>query len=317
MKVLVTGGAGFIGRHLVKLLARSHEVIVLDSFEEIVHGHHPNKNIEGCAELVEGSIEDEHACRNGVFECEAVIHLAAGVSVEASFYEPTRFIRTNTLGTAVLWEAIRRARTVSHVVIASSMSVYGEGSEHQGVVESDACVPKSIYGLSKYQSEQLSLLAGQLYGISVTSLRLWNTYGPGQSLTNAETGVVAIFASRLLKGLAPVIYEDGAQIRDFVHVADVARAFELALGSKAEGIFNIGSGRSTTVYDVASRLCGLLSHGRILPEVTRRRRPGDIRHCFPAIEFARLALGWQPQIDLELGLPHYTNRLDTSRMPPG
>src|SRR5688572_1959993 len=119
MRVLVTGGAGFIGRHLVKLLAQSNEVIVLDNFDPVVHGHHPDKNIPGCAELIEGSIELFDDCGDAVFGCDAVIHLAAGVSVEASFYQPSRFVRTNSLGTAVLWEAIRKAGTVKNVVVAS------------------------------------------------------------------------------------------------------------------------------------------------------------------------------------------------------
>jgi dTDP-L-rhamnose 4-epimerase len=309
MKVLVTGGAGFIGRHLVKLLAPSHDIIVLDSFEEIVHGPTPNKAVEGAGLVVARPIEDLDACRYAVQHCEAIIHLAAGVSVEASFDEPSRFVRTNSLGTAVLWEAIHREGTVHNVIVASSMSVYGGGWDYRGVNENDPCRPMSIYGWSKYDTEQLSLLAGHLYGVGVTSLRLWNTYGPGQSLTNAETGVAAIFAARLLAGQAPLVHEDGMQTRDFVQVSDVARAFKQALDSQARGIFNIGSGRPITVYYLAARLCDLISHGRIMPEVTHCYRPGDVRHCYPAIDLARAELGWQPDIDLDLGLAHYADWL--------
>jgi dTDP-L-rhamnose 4-epimerase len=312
MKILITGGAGFIGRHVVKLLAPEHEIVVLDSFEKIVHGPSPDPHVEGAAQVVDDRIEDFTAVLAAVHGCDAVIHLAAGVSVDASFSEPSRFVRTNALGTAVLWEAISKAQTVKHVIVASSMSVYGAGYAHRGVFEDDPCAPASIYGLSKHQCEQLSLLAGKLYGIGVTSLRIWNTYGPGQSLFNAETGVLAIFAARLLAGERPRIYENGEQIRDFIEVSDVANAFKCALESPARGIYNIGTGDAATVFYAANLLCSHLTHGEINPEVTHYQRLGDVRYCYPNISRAQSALGWKPTIKLADGLAQYADWLRNS-----
>jgi dTDP-L-rhamnose 4-epimerase len=319
-KILITGGAGFIGQHVCKHLIPHHEIYVIDSFEPIVHGQpqvgEPKKlfEIPGVAQLVPGRIEDLDLVCSMVDGCDTVIHLAAGVSVGASFEEPSRFVRTNSYGTAVLLEAIRKTRTVKHLIVASSMSCYGAGEAHRGVFEDDPCRPASFYGASKHHSEQLSLMSSHLYGIKVAALRLWNTYGPGQSLTNAETGVIAIFAARCLAGRRPQIYEDGQQIRDFVAVSDVAEAFKCALDSEVSGVFNIGSGEATSVLHVAHALCGLLTGGRIEPEITRQHRPGDIRFCWPNISKARSVLGWRPHVPLQVGLAHYANWLRSSRM---
>jgi dTDP-L-rhamnose 4-epimerase len=313
MKILVTGGAGFIGRHVIKQLAPSHDIVVLDSFEEVVHGethYYDSHCVEGAEQIVRRTIEDLDACVYSIEGCEAVVHLAAGVSVEGSFSQPSRFVRTNSLGTAVLWEAIHhQVDNIKHVIVASSMSVYGEGFRDRGMVETDFCRPASIYGLSKYESEQLSLLAGKLYDIPVTALRVWNTYGPGQSLTNAETGVVAIFASRLLAGVPPVVYDNGGQLRDFIHVDDVARAFVAALDSRTPGVFNIGIAAPHTVWHVADQLSNLLTEGRVRPQLALRHRPGDIRFCYADITQASRLLRWEPRVDLAAGLAAYADLL--------
>lgn len=314
MKILITGGAGFIGRHVIEKL-QGHEITVLDSFEPIVHGLKPCWKIDG-AEVIKGRVENLDLVRNIVKGCSAVIHLAAGVSLSASFEEPSRFVRTNSLGTAVLWEAIHGNSRVEHVTVASSMSVYGEGSSEFGIDENWPCKPRSIYGLSKLECERISLLCGDLYDIPVTALRIWNTYGPGQSLTNSETGVVPIFASKILSGQAPIVYEDGEQVRDFIHVDDVARCFALAIEKRTMGVFNAGTGKPTSVLSVAKTLCDLLSDSKVEPHVNHTKRPGDVRHCWPDLTRARDHLGWKAVISLEEGLASYSESLSITKPPP-
>jgi dTDP-L-rhamnose 4-epimerase len=309
MRVLVTGGAGFIGRHLVKLLAQGgHQVVVLDCLEPVVHGPIASSLlVEGAAEVIVGRVEKLEDCVFGVSGCEVVFHLAAGVSVGASYNEPSRFVRTNSLGTAVLWEAIHRTPTVRHVLYASSMSIYGEGAYEHGIDETWPIGSKSVYGLSKHDGERYTTLCGELYGIPTTSLRLWNVYGPGQSLSNAETGVVAIFASRLLAGRSPEVYEDGRQVRDFIHVSDVAACFYHCM-NRWFGVYNVGTGRTATVGDVADRLCELLTDGKVKPHYPGTTRPGDVRCCWPDIGRIK-DRGWSAQVSLEQGLESYVQSL--------
>jgi dTDP-L-rhamnose 4-epimerase len=311
MKILVTGGAGFIGLEVIKLLTRHHEVVVLDSFEPKVHQGKKDTLIPHVAQVITGRVDDFTSMLYAMQKCEAIVHLAAGVSVEASYGEPARFFRTNSLGTAMMWQAIHRVPEVKHVVVASSMSVYGEGSSDRGVREEDPCVPQSFYGWSKYDTEQISVLGSRLYGIPVTALRIWNTYGPGQSLNNAETGVIAIFAARLLAGQTPVIYDSGNQLRDFVHVSDVARCFEIAINRRVAGVLNVGTGSPISVHSAASLLCEVLSDGTITPRITGTHRPGDVMDCFPDIGRVHRTLGWEAQIPWQAGLKEYAHYLRT------
>ena len=246
--------------------------------------------------------------------CDVVIHLAGGVSVEASYREPARFFRTNSLGTAVLWQAVQRTATVKHVVVASSMSVYGEGFDDRGVTEDHPCRPESLYGWSKYDTEQISLLAGRLYGIETTALRIWNTYGPGQSLTNGETGVIAIFAARLLTGEVPIIFDNGTQLRDFVHVTDVAQAFELVVRRRHPGLFNVGTGAAVSVLTTAELLCSVMSPAGKQPVIAHRHRPGDVTHCFPNVQRIKNELGWKANIRWIEGLTEYARNLRPLRL---
>jgi dTDP-L-rhamnose 4-epimerase len=276
-------------------------------------------------------VRDADLLRRALDGVDSVVHLAARVGVGQSMYEIVEYTSANSLGTAALLEALA-ARPVRKLVVASSMSIYGEGlyrddegrdvepaertreqlARHEWDYAGLEPVPtperkrpglSSIYALTKYDQERACLVAGDAYGIPTVALRLFNTYGTRQALSNPYTGVLAIFASRLLNGNPPRIFEDGNQRRDFVAVRDVARAFVLALEeSGADGRpVNIGSGRSVTVRELAEKLGGVV--GRELePEVTGESRLGDIRHCFADVALAHETLGYRPHVELEDGM---------------
>jgi len=332
--VLVTGGAGFIGSHLAdELLSRGHRVRALDSLTPQVHGDEAGRPeyLAGDVELVVGDVRDPDAVRRALAGADAVVHLAARVGVGQSMYEIAEYTSANDLGTAVLLEALAESRPAK-LVVASSMSIYGEGlyrdADGREVEPAErtreqlerrewelaglepAPTPErkrpglsSIYALTKYDQERACLVCGAAYGIPTVALRLFNAYGTRQALSNPYTGVLAIFASRLLNGRAPRVYEDGLQRRDFVSVKDVARAFALALERDgADGLaVNVGSGRSVTVLEIAEQVAA--ATGRPAePEITGEARVGDIRHCFADIALARETLGYEPQVALEGGL---------------
>jgi len=330
--VLVTGGAGFIGRRVVaRLVAAGHRVRVLDSLIEQVHGG-ARPDLPG-AELVHADVRDETAVLAAVKGVDSVVHLAAEVGVGQSMYAVERYVSVNEVGTAVLFEALIK-HPVRRVVTASSMSIYGEGLYHDvdgAAVETAerrpgtgwdpvdahgrALVPvatpewkrpslASVYALGKYAQERLTLTLTAAYGMEGVALRLFNVYGPGQALSNPYTGVLAIFASRLLNGQRPMIFEDGEQRRDFVHVEDVARAFEAALfrDGVGGGVFNIGSGVERTVASVAHDLAHAMGRPDLMPIIAGKARVGDIRHCFGDAALAADQLGWRAQADWGAGL---------------
>ncbi|WP_394824234.1 NAD-dependent epimerase/dehydratase family protein [Pendulispora albinea] len=338
--VLVTGGAGFIGSHVADhLLARGHRVRALDNLNPQVHGadRRRPKYLHPDVELVVGDVRDRRAVGTALDGIDAVVHLAALVGVGQSMYQIEEYTSVNTLGTAVLLEALSSKR-VERLVVASSMSVYGEGlyRDPEGRITEAAArnradlkegrwepraldgaplsaLPtpelkspnlESVYALSKYDQERLSLIVGRAYGIPTVALRFFNAYGPRQALSNPYTGVLAIFASRLLNGNRPLVFEDGLQQRDFVSVHDVARACLLAMESKsAPGqVYNVGSGRSVTVLEVARMIAKAVGRPELLPELTGRYRAGDIRHCFADISLAQRELGYQPTVTLERGI---------------
>jgi dTDP-L-rhamnose 4-epimerase len=328
--VLITGGAGFIGSHLAdELLARGHRVRALDSLITQVHGDAARPAyLSDDVELVVG---DADALLGALDGADSVVHLAARVGVGQSMYEIAEYTSANSIGTATLLEALA-ARPVRKLVVASSMSIYGEGLytdgegreveppertreqlgsrdwEYAGLEPVPTPERKrpglsSIYALTKYDQERACLVVGSAYGIPAVALRLFNTYGPRQALSNPYTGVLAIFASSLLNDRPPRIFEDGLQRRDFVSVHDVARAFALALEEDgADGLaVNIGSGRSVTVLDLARQL-GAVAGRELEPEITGESRVGDIRHCFADVRLGREALGYAAEVDLDSGI---------------
>jgi dTDP-L-rhamnose 4-epimerase len=338
--ILVTGGAGFIGSHLCdELLQHGYRVRVLDNLTDQVHGPDRARPVylSPDVELLVGDIRDPAAVRRALADVDAVFHFVATVGVGQSMYEIVRFTDVNALGTAMLLEALAR-RPVEKLVVASSMSISGEGlyRDAAGQVyeetqrsldqlkasdwemrnldgerltpvptpESKKPTLVSIYALNKYDQERMCLMIGQAYGIQTAALRFFNVYGPNQSLSNPYTGVLAIFASRLINGNRPSIFEDGNQVRDFVSVHDVVRGCRLALEVEhaAGGVFNIGSGRGYRVREIAERLAKVLGKYELQPEISGRYRVGDIRHCFADISLARGVLGYEPQVELEDGM---------------
>lgn len=338
-KVLITGGAGFIGRFVAEqLLERGDQVCVLDSLIEQVHGgRRTPEALSSEVEFIDGDVRDLGKVAAALRGIDKVVHLAAEVGVGQSMYAIDRYVSVNDLGTATLFQALIE-QPVQRVVVASSMSIYGEGlykdSEgkvHQEILRqprqpSDTSwdpldargqpmepVPTpewkrptlaSVYAITKFVQERLTLTLAPAYGMEGAALRLWNAYGPGQALSNPYTGVLAIFASRIANGKPPVIFEDGQQRRDFVHVKDVARAFLLALDhpKAAGGVFNIGSGEDRSVNDVASLLAEAMGRPDIRPEIAGKARAGDIRHCIPDIDKAVEDLGYEPLEDFREGL---------------
>jgi dTDP-L-rhamnose 4-epimerase len=338
-RVLITGGAGFIGSHLTDLLlSAGWSIRILDCLSEQVHPERSRpRHLAADAELIVGDLCDAETVGRALAGVDAVVHLAAEVGVGQSMYEIVRYTQANDLGTAVLLEALAR-RPVERLVCASSMSIYGEGlartadgaqvapeerplaqlrrghwelQDRTGEPLAPLPTPEhkppslsSVYALNKYAQERMCLMVGKAYDIPTVALRFFNVYGPRQALSNPYTGVLAIFASRLLNRRPPVIFEDGRQRRDFVHVRDVARACALALETRGGvgGVFNVGSGQSRTILSIAEDFAEVLGRSGLAPQITGKYRVGDIRHCFADITKSRAELGFAPMIDFRDGL---------------
>jgi dTDP-L-rhamnose 4-epimerase len=339
-RTLITGGAGFIGSHLADLLLEhGREVRVLDCLTPQVHGEEQGRPsyLADDIELVVGDVRDPVALRRALEGVEEVVHLAAAVGVGQSMYRIADYVGINDLGTAVLLEQLMR-RPVGRFVVASSMSVYGEGLVHDAAgrriepeerrqeqlvhgrweIEGTDGRPlepmatpetkrpslSSVYALGKYSQERMSLIFGRAYNVPAVALRFFNVFGTRQALSNPYTGVLAIFASRLLNDRPPVVFEDGRQRRDFVHVRDVARACLAALeapGAAGHAI-NVGSGQSRTIADVARAIAKAVGKPELQPQISGRFRVGDIRHCYADIGRARTLLGFEPKEDFSDGL---------------
>jgi dTDP-L-rhamnose 4-epimerase len=291
-------------------------VRAFDNLTAQVHGDARPSYLADDVELVVGDMRDADAVARALEGVDSVVHLAARVGVGQSMYELADYVAENSGGTAILLQALAE-RPVRKLVVASSMSIYGEGAYDDAgdplpTPESKRPDLASVYALTKYDQERLGLVFGAAYGVPTVALRLFNVYGTRQALSNPYTGVLAIFASRLLNDRPPLVFEDGLQRRDFVSVHDVAQAFELALSRNgADGLaVNIASGESVTVLDVARGLARVLGK-EIEPEISGRHRVGDIRHCFADITLARDVLGYEPRQRLEEGMREIAEWVET------
>lgn len=342
MKILVTGGAGFIGSFLCeRLLEAGHGIIALDNLDPQVHRQGIPTYFPSEARLVVGDVRDRRALETALDGAEAVVHCAAAVGVAQSLYRPQHYADVNVGGTALLLELLaERRESIKKLLIFTSMTSYGEGPyrrpsdgsllrvairteeqirshgwepvcpETSEVLES---VPvsedlelqaRNIYALTKKYQEELAFGLGEIFGFGVVCLRLFNVYGPRQSLSNPYTGVLAIFLSRLLSGKPPLVYEDGRQTRDFISVHDVVEAALLALkldGADGQAI-NVGSGIPKHIGDCAVEIARLLGRKDIEPVISGQFRKGDIRHCTAGIAKARRLLGFEPRVCWEEGL---------------
>ncbi|OGG46462.1 MAG: nucleoside-diphosphate-sugar epimerase [Candidatus Handelsmanbacteria bacterium RIFCSPLOWO2_12_FULL_64_10] len=340
-QILVTGGLGFVGSHLVDaLIQRGHRVRVFDNLDPQVHSigdlpahTHPD------AEVQRGDVRDPDALKRALDGVEVVFHEAAVVGVGQSQYEVRRYVDANVMGTANLLDLLVNApNRVEKLIVAASMSSYGEGMydcascgparpdlrpeaqlaagdwevrcptcgapmSPRPIEETAERRPNSIYAITKMNQEDMALNIGRTYGIPAVALRYFNIYGPRQSLSNPYTGVAAIFMSRIKNDRSPVVYEDGQQARDFVSVHDVVQANLLAMERReADGqAFNVGTGVPLTIQQVAVTLAGLYDKP-IQPEITRRFRKGDIRHCIADISKAGRLLGYAPRVTFQDGM---------------
>ena len=338
-RALVTGGAGLIGSHIVDLLVTNGwEVRVLDNLEPQTHRRGKPAWINEKAEFVHGDLRDRDTIAVALDGIDTVFHQAA---YGGYMPEIAKFVHVNSLGTAQMLEVIReKALPVKKIVVASSQAVYSEGAgecpEHGlvfptvrpveqllkgdwqvhcplcGVITRSVPTPENapvggetVYGLTKVDQERLVLLWGKQLGIPTVALRYSCTYGPRQSIFNPYTGVIAIFCTRLLNNLPPVLYEDGEQTRDLSFVEDIALANLLAAETdKLDGLpVNIGSGRGTPVREIAEQLSDALKID-FAPEINGDFRPGEMRHLISDTSLARSA-GYKPSVDLNEGIDRY------------
>jgi dTDP-L-rhamnose 4-epimerase len=344
--VLITGGAGFIGSHLAdELLAHGYTVRALDNLTGQVHGPGAGRPdyLSKDVELLVGDVRSPDDVRKALKGVDAVVHFAARVGVGQSMYEILEYVDTGETGTAVLLQELI-TQPVAKLLVASSMSLYGEGlyldasgnpvappNRSHSQMEKGLWLPMdasgrpltpcptpetkppniaSIYALNKFAQERMCLIFGDAYNVHAVALRFFNVYGTRQALSNPYTGVLAIFAARLLNDNPPLIFEDGGQKRDFIHVKDTVRACRLALetpGAAGE-VINIGAGSAYSIKEVAERFAAVLGK-RIEPQITHKFRFGDIRNCYADITKARAILGFEAQVDFEKGLAELANSI--------
>ncbi len=339
-KILVTGGAGFIGSHLVdRLITDGYNVVVLDNLEGQVHNGTLPVYFNKRATFIRGDVRDYKTFLRALTNVQMVFHLASRVGVAQSNYEIKDYVEANVGGMANLVDiAVNHKNAIQKIIMTASMTSYGEGNyacKTCGVVrpdlrqkeqlnkgdwelkcpncqknvtpiaiqENDKINNNSVYALTKNTQEELLKLVGTIYKIPFVSLRCFNVYGPRQSLSNPYTGVTAIFISRLKNNAIPVIYEDGKQTRDFISVYDVVDALVKSMETTRANneIINIGSGKPTPIKDIAENLAKLMGKKPKI-DITHEYRVNDIRHCFADIKKASQLLQWQPKVSLNDGL---------------
>jgi dTDP-L-rhamnose 4-epimerase len=340
MRILVTGGAGFIGSFIVdELVENGYEVVVLDSLEKQVHNGVKPNYLNSKAELLVGSVGDKKILKKALEGVEAIIHQAALVGVGQSMYEISRYVDGNTGNTVkMLQYLVDEEHDVKKLIVASSMSIYGEGKyncskcgiifpkfreksqleSHSWEMKCPKCgglagplptdeekplFSTSVYALSKKDQEEYSMCVGNAYGIPTVALRYFNVYGPRQALSNPYTGVCSIFSSRIKNNNPPIIYEDGKQKRDFIHVKDVARANVMVLENRNADyeIFNVGTGRGVSILEVANVLIKKYN-SKVEPLLANKYREGDIRYCFADVSKIKRKVGFEASIKFEDGI---------------
>lgn len=344
LRILVTGGAGFIGSHLVDtLITEGHKVRILDNLDPQVHGEdqkipeYVNKN----AEFILGDVLSTSSLKKALVDIDVVYHLAAAVGVGQSMYQIYHYTRANSLGGANLLDVVINQKfPIKKMIVASSMSIYGEGKylcpdcgiffprlrkleqlqKEKWEMECPKChavsnplptdelkplMPTSIYAISKRDHEEMFLATGEAYRIPSVALRFFNVYGTRQALSNPYTGVCAIFASRILNNENPVIFEDGLQTRDFIHVSDIVQALKLAMEKDEANYecFNVGTGNGISVVEIANKMIKKLGReNTVKPNIVGKFRAGDIRHCFADITKIKHKLGFSPIVSFENGM---------------
>jgi dTDP-L-rhamnose 4-epimerase len=346
MNVLITGGAGFIGTHLARRLVQECCcVTILDNFSLQVHGDHQAlpEDLARHVRLIVGDIRDAAVVAQALAGQDVVVHLAAETGTGQSMYEVERYEDVNIKGTAILLEHLVNAptRTVQKIIVASSRAIYGEGkytcaqhgivypamravadiqagrfepvcphcgtaSMHLPTDETARLDPSSFYGLTKQMQEQMTLLFAQALNISAFALRYQNVYGPGQSLKNPYTGILAIFSNQARLNQPIYIFEDGAESRDFVYIADVVEATWRCISAEGRHIeaLNVGSGQQTTVKDVVAEIVSFFgSNSEVV--VTGSFRVGDIRHNVADLTKIRRLLQFEPQWQFKDGIRQF------------
>jgi dTDP-L-rhamnose 4-epimerase len=339
VKVVVTGGGGFIGSHVVdELVACGCEVIAVDVFLDDAHRSLPDY-LNSSATYERIDVQDASSLQCVVDDAHAVCHQAAMVGLGDSFSDIGKYVANNDVGTAALLEALFRCSWHGRFVLASSMAVYGEGSYRCGqhgsvrpaprakhdlaagrfdpqcpscdcpltpdpVTEKEPADPRNVYAATKLHQEHLCSAFGRTTGVAVAALRYHNVYGPRMPRDTPYAGVASVFRSALEAGGAAPVFEDGCQLRDFVHVADVARANVecITAATPVQGAFNIGSGEAHSVGEMASKLTQAFGPGMPPPEVTGRFRVGDVRHLFASSALAERTFGWRAEVDFEVGM---------------